>query len=158
MDMLLFFFWLMGLIVNIGCAAALYILAERRFSNGAMWAFIGLITGLLGVIVYFGYVFFDASMNYARGTVEEQRVREFMEEQLRSVEDQAKNMPAAESRDSYLTELIAHGKYEEAQAHAREKLRMAHEYGDGPGELFYRNSLEFIEQKLAIDEWSDRRG
>jgi len=155
---MLFFLWFMGLVVNVGCAVALYILAERRFSNGALWAFVGLITGLMGVLVYFGYVFFDASMHYARGTAEEQRVRDFMEEQLLSVEDQNKKMPAAEVRDGYLTELIAHGKYEEAQAHAREKLRMAHEYGDGPGELFYRNSLEFIDQKLGVDEWADRRG
>ena len=47
------FYFVFSNIINIGCAIWLYITAKSQSSNRWLWTFIGLFSGILGVILWF---------------------------------------------------------------------------------------------------------
>ena len=108
--MFLFWFWAISATVQITIAVALYHMAEQRFSNGAPWAWMGLLFGPLALLVYGAYVLFDASMERARETAERGRVQRFMREYRQERADSGKTTGSASGGDRNVEQLLTAGR------------------------------------------------
>ncbi|GEM_PF-2065733 len=148
--MVLFWFWAISVTVQITIAVALYHMAEQRFSNGAPWAWMGLLFGPLALLVFGAYVLFEASMEKARETAERGRVQRFMREYLADRADSNAPTPGG-GGDAQVDQLLAAGQYAAAREYATERLRLAHEMGDQTREDIYRGYLRRIDDQAAAD-------
>ena len=147
--MVLFWFWAISATVQITIAVALYHMAEQRFSNGAPWAWMGLLFGPLALLVYGAYVLFDASMEKARETAERGRVQRFMREYRQERADSGKTTGSASGGDRNVEQLLTAGRHAAAREHAAERLRLAHEMGDQTREDIYRGYLKQIDEEAG---------
>jgi hypothetical protein len=144
--MILFWFWAISVTVQITIAVALYHMAEQRFSNGALWAWIGILFGPLALLVYGAYVLFDASMEKARETAERGRLERFMTEYRQERAGSGEGARGTTGGDPHVEQLLTDGRYAAARDHVTERLRQAHEMGDQTREDIYRGYLQQIDE------------
>lgn len=148
MEFWIFSLWITGLIIKVGIAIALYHMAEKRYGNGVLWGMIGFVFDILGLLIYFGFVYFEASMSLARGKAEEQRVARIMKQQRQEQKAAEYHKPNS-GRDDYLHEMMARNQWQAAETHAKERLRAAHELGDVYKENYYRQALRELDEKTG---------
>ena len=148
MEFWLFSLWITGLAIKVGIAMALYHMAEKRYGNGVLWGMIGFVFDIIGLLIYFGFVYFEASMSHARGVAEEKRVARIMKQQQRELKAAEYRKPSS-GQDEYLQDMMARNQWQAAETHAKERLRAAHELGDPYKEEYYRKVLRELDDKTG---------
>ena len=106
----------------------------------------GLILGVLALLAYFAFVFFEASLAHAKAIEEKRRIQTIMEQHAVEQASVGVEPPSYSHSDPQLDQLLAGGQTSAAEQHARERLQLAHEQGDQQREALYRGYLHELEQ------------
>ena len=134
-------------LVHLGCAAAMFFISRARGpGNPWGWGFIGLLTGVLGLIVFLAVLGWQVM--FQRGAEQRTRAqsRRMITSQQLAMDAYREGMEIPE-RDGYLDRLIFEERLDDARGVAKEQLRQAWEQGDTDREKLMRRYLDNLETK-----------